>query len=231
MFASWLRSPRISWTAVGAARAHQVEDRSGNGTVPRGLRPGNRSPGKTQPDGCLPLSCIGPSLAKSRPNPRKTQNDVTLLSPTVRFHQPCPWYICSTGYSRETPFLHILYEEEEIFATSTYIFHFRHIVLNFRFNFSANRQYAPPRLAKQWPIGFPAFRTSGATEGDSLTTFCQQEPAIPCVLHQAAAGLHESLLRTGEGPLIDPLRKDQPSPQVPWVVSDHCEVHVPLTSR
>jgi hypothetical protein len=33
---------------------------------------------------------------------------------------------------------------------------------NFRFNFPVNWQYTPPRLAKQWPIGFPAFRASGA---------------------------------------------------------------------
>ena len=54
--------------------------------------------------------------------------------------------------------------------------------------------------------------------------FRQQEPVVPRVLHQPAAGLHQPLLETRERPALDPRRQDQPAPEVAQVVGPDAQL-------
>ena len=53
--------------------------------------------------------------------------------------------------------------------------------------------------------------------------FRQQQPVVPRVLHQPAAGLHQPLLQTGQRPVVDSLRQHQSPPQVAQVVRHHTQ--------
>src|SRR5215469_78550 len=60
---------------------------------------------------------------------------------------------------------------------------------------------------------------------------CQQQPVIPGVLNQTAAGLSPAVAAnwsTTTSPLLNPPRQHQPPPQVPEVVSDHTQPKSPL---
>ena len=63
----------------------------------------------------------------------------------------------------------------------------------------------PPQHVAEQPPGQMPFR--------------QQEPVVPGVLHQPAAGFHQPLLETRERPALDPRRQDQSAPEVAQVVT------------
>ena len=52
----------------------------------------------------------------------------------------------------------------------------------------------------------------------------QQEPVVPCVLHQPAPGFHQSLLETRERPALDLRRQDQSAPEVAEVVGQDTQL-------
>jgi len=65
---------------------------------------------------------------------------------------------------------------------------------------SRRRQRRKPRqhLSKQSPVQMP---------------LGQQQPVVPCVLHQPPAGLHQPMLQARQRPALDPARQPQPPPQ------------------
>ena len=72
----------------------------------------------------------------------------------------------------------------------------------------------PPQHVAEQPPGQMPFR--------------QQEPVVPGVLHQPAAGFHQPLLETRERPAFDPRRQDQSAPEVAQVVRQDAQLQAHL---
>ena len=55
-------------------------------------------------------------------------------------------------------------------------------------------------------------------------TLGQQQPVVPRMFHQAAAGLDEALLHAGQRPVVDTLGEHEPPPEVAEVVGQHAQL-------
>ena len=79
-----------------------------------------------------------------------------------------------------------------------------------------------PLSSRHWQRPDPPQHVAEQPPGQM--TFRQEEPVVPCVLHQPASGFHQPLLETRERPALDSRRQDQSAPQVAQVVGQDAQL-------